>query len=56
MESEVVKIRTKKGRIITLSVLNKSETHIKGLDLFNQLTIIAFSDIDEMLPIKGDAP
>jgi len=55
MEMEVVKIRTKKGRIITLTILDRDDKHLTGNDKYGQLTIIALKDIDEMLPIsRGD--
>ena len=49
---ETVKIRTKKGRIITLSILTKSKTHLSGNDKDNVPTIIAIEDIDSMLPVR----
>lgn len=51
---EIVKIRTKKGRIITLSVISKTDTHISGYDKFRQDVIIPINCIDSMLPIVED--
>ena len=53
-ERETVKIRTKKGRIVTLSITSKTETHLYGRDKFKLYTIIPINDIDEMLPVKND--
>jgi len=53
MDNEVVKIRTKKGRIITLSIIKRTDKHILGDDKFGKPTIVAVKDIDEMLPIWG---
>ena len=50
---ERVKIRTKKGRIVTLDVRNKNNTHISGNDKYGYFTIIAIDDIDSMFSI-GD--
>ena len=53
MEKETVKIRTKKGRIITLTISSKTDTHLIGIDKFGDNIIIGFHDIDNMLPIRG---
>ena len=50
LKVEVLKIRTKKGRIITLTVSSKSLTHYVGTDLFNQDVIIPIDEIDCLLP------
>ena len=52
-EMETVKIRTKKGRIITLTVSKKTDTHYRGTDKFGKFTIIPIDDIDSMLPVTG---
>jgi len=56
MEKEIVKIKTYKGRIITLAVNEKSDTHISGIDKFGEPVILPLAEIDRMLPIaRGDA-
>ena len=55
MEKEIVKIRTNKGRIITLSVTGRTNGTLIGIDKFGKDTIISFSDIAEMLPLRGDS-
>ena len=47
---DTFKIRTKKGRIITLTVIQRTNTHILGNDKFNEAVIIPIKDIDSMLP------
>lgn len=49
---ETVKIRTIKGRIITLSIIKKTPTHILGDDKFNESVIIPINEIDSMIPIR----
>jgi len=51
-EMEIVKIHTKKGRIITLTVLKRTETHILGDDKFGKATIIPINEIDSMFPVE----
>lgn len=51
---EIVKIKTKKGRIITLSVLKITSSHIFGDDKFNCPVILPFDDIESMLPIEKE--
>lgn len=51
MEKETVKIRTKKGRIITLTVLEKTSTHYIGVDKFGADVILPRDEIDELLPL-----
>jgi len=53
-EKEIVKIRTKKGRIITLTIIQRSNEHLLGDDKYGKPTIIAYKDIDEMLPYTGE--
>ena len=52
---ETVKIRMKNGRIVTLTVTASSNTHVVGSDKFGVPTVIPIDEIDEMLPIRGDA-
>jgi len=51
MEKEIVKIKTKQGRIITLTILTRTCTHICGTDKYSKETMIPIKDIDSMLPI-----
>jgi len=51
MKEEKVKIRTKKGRIITLTISKKTDTHYIGTDKFNKPVIIPIEDIDSMFPV-----
>ena len=53
-ERETVKIRTKKGRIITLSITSKTEEQMIGIDKFGDETIISYKDISQMYRIKND--
>lgn len=53
MELEKVKIRTMKGRIITLSISEKTDTHYFGTDKYGEDVIIAIEDIDSMLSLRG---
>jgi hypothetical protein len=50
---ERVKIRTRKGRILTIVINSKTSTHIYGCDKFGVTTIIPLSDIDSMIPCGG---
>ncbi len=55
MEREIeVKIRTKKGRIITLTNSKKTDRHICGIDKFGVFTIVPIEDIDSMMGDKND--
>jgi len=54
-EKEIVKIKTKKGRVITLTVQHKTETHYFGEDKYGQDIILSIEEIDELLPIMRDA-
>lgn len=49
---EILKIHTKKGRIITLSVIKKTDTHLLGDDKYGQSVIIPIDDIDSMFPLQ----
>lgn len=50
MKEEIVKIRTKEGRIITLTISKRTDTHITGIDKFNQPVILPLIEIDKMMP------
>ena len=52
-EMETVKIRTLKGRIITLTISQRTTTHLHGLDKFGNTTIIALKDIDSLFPMEA---
>ena len=54
MEKETVKIRTKKGRIITLTISQRTDTQVIGTDKFNKPVILDINEIASMLPITGD--
>ena len=49
---ETVKIRTMKGRIITLKIIKRTDTHLLGDDKFNQPVIIPISEIDSMYSME----
>ena len=55
MKFKISKIRTKKGRIITLTIIKKDDTHIYGKDKFGYSIILPIDEIDSMLPIRGDS-
>lgn len=50
MEKEIVKIRTLKGKIITLTISKRTDTHLTGIDKFGANVIIPIEEIDSMLP------
>ena len=50
METRTVKLRTKKGKILTLHNVKQSNETISGIDKFDMLVIIPLEDIAEMLP------
>lgn len=52
---EMVKIRTIKGRIITLNILKRTSYQLVGKDKFNKDVIVPFSEIDFMFPVDGGA-
>lgn len=54
MEKEIVKVRTLKGRIITLTIQGRTPTHIYGVDKYNTSVILKILDIDEMISMPGD--
>ena len=47
----VVKIRTMKGRIITLTVHLKNDTHYLGTDKFGEQVKIPIKDIDSLFTV-----
>ena len=51
-ETEIVKIRTKKGRIITLSVTTRDSIYIEGYDKFDKFVKIPMAEIDSLLPYQ----
>jgi hypothetical protein len=52
-EMERVKIKTKKGRIITLNILKRTDTHLLGDDKFGDTVIVPIDDIDSMFPLPA---
>ena len=50
----IVKIRTKKGRIITLTISSQDETRLVGYDKFGKPVIIPLEEIDSMLPLTNE--
>lgn len=54
-EPEIVRIRTIKGRIITLTISKRTETHLTGKDKYGDRVKIPLDDIDLMLPTGGYA-
>lgn len=54
-ESEIVKLKTKKGLILTLTISSKTKTHFIGTDKFGKSVIIPIEDIESMFPVtKSD--
>ena len=51
---EIVKIRMKSGRIVTLTITASTSTHIVGSDKFGVPTVLPLSEIDKMLPYRGN--
>jgi len=51
METRTVKLRTLKGKILTLHDVSQNDTTISGTDLFNMPVIIMIKDIAEMMPV-----
>ena len=51
-ETEIVKIRTKKGRIITLSITTRDAEYVQGYDKFDKFVKISLDDIDSLLPYQ----
>lgn len=55
MEKDTVKIRTKKGRIITLTISEESDgVYYMGTDKFGKNVIINVNDIYSMMPCKEE--
>lgn len=52
-EQSKVKLRTIKGKILTVNISNKSLTHIYGVDKFGNPIVLPLVEIDSMLPISG---
>ena len=50
-EKRKVKIRTKKGMILTLDISKKTEEVIFGTDKFGEEVIISLDDIATMMPL-----
>lgn len=55
METRTVKLRTKKGKILTLHNVKQNDITISGIDKFDMFVIIPLEDIAEMLPETRDA-
>lgn len=53
MKMEKLRIITKKGRVITLDVTHKTETHIIGNDKFGETIVLSYDKIDDCFPISG---
>ena len=51
-EKETVKIMTKQGKVITLTISQKTETHLFGTDKFSKDVILPINDIDRMFPME----
>jgi len=50
MKTRTVKLRTKKGKILTLHNVKQNDMTISGIDKFDMLVILPLEDIAEMLP------
>ena len=50
METRTVKLRTRKGKILTLHNVKQNDMTISGIDKFDMLVILPLEDIAEMLP------
>ena len=50
MKTRTVKLRTKKGKILTLHNVKQNNETISGIDKFDMFVIIPLEDIAEMLP------
>jgi hypothetical protein len=49
---EILKIRTKKGRFFTLSVIEETSSHFVGRDKFDKPVIIPKEWIDSLVPME----
>ncbi len=47
-----VKIKTKKGMILTLTIIKTTNDSYLGDDKFGKPVIIPFADIESMLPVR----
>lgn len=54
-ENEILKIRTKKGRFITLTVSRKTSSHYFGVDKFGNDVIINEDEIDSLITVTNGA-
>lgn len=50
---EIVKIRTKRGKIITLTVEKKTEFHYIGVGKFGEDVILPIDEIDSLETLRG---
>ena len=50
MKTRTAKLRTKKGKILTLHNIKQDDKTISGIDKFDVPVVIAIEDIAEMLP------
>ena len=51
---EIVKIRTLKGRIITMTIEKKTSSHYWGVDKFGHDVIIKKDDIDSLISMGNE--
>lgn len=54
MIDDVVKIRTVKGQIITLSIRGVIDTHVRGVDKFGKFVVLPMVEIDSLLPVPEE--
>ncbi len=54
LEFERVKIRTRFGKIITLSIKGKNSEQLFGTDLFGVDVVVFRDDIESMYPIGNE--
>lgn len=52
-EKKTVKIRTRIGKILTVTISEMTDTQVIGVDKFGTPVIISRIDIEEMLPYAG---
>ncbi len=53
-QKETVKIQTKKKRIFTLEISERTKDRISGYDKFGQFVILNMDDVESMIPIKSE--
>lgn len=53
MEKKKIKIRTKYGRFLTITIQEQTDEYITGFDKFNTFTKILISDIETCEPINA---